>query len=472
AGVVQYAGDLYVRGGRAGEVAYFLDGANITNPLTNTSNFNITPETIEEIQLQTGGMSAELGRANSGVVQTITRSGGPKLKVTLNYLTDDFAKPGQQFAGTSSYGQRVGALTLGGPLFSGVRFFLAGHHDYIRNRQVMFLEPFKFTGLTDDGLSVRKVNPLTGKGDSLPGPFEFKENYIPNNWNLNNSANGNLIFDLEQLVNMPLKVRLSGYYSFSKSPQGSTWIDLAPVATGVASNYFRLDRIPMNETNTGLANLRVTHIISPTTFYELGVSYNYRKSVTFDPAFEDNYLSYMDSVANAKKGYTGFKNRYEGPNVYSTIFKFLFNAPNTPNNSYSKEKQTGLGFTLDFTTQTTKSWELKAGGSLDTWTMRTFSIGDIANYLIFLDPNRDGVIDQTFANEYEKRVRLLRSGNIATYGYDYLGNETGGYTLSGSSATLDPPYKPIFASAYVQNKVEYKDLILNIGVRYEYYDPK
>jgi outer membrane receptor protein involved in Fe transport len=69
-------------------------------------------------------------------------------------------------------------------------------------------------------------------------------------------------------------------------------------------------------------------------------------------------------------------------------------------------------------------------------------------------------------------VRYLDRGNINAYGYTYLGEESDGYKLAGSDATLDPPFEPLTAAAYVQTRYEYKDLILNLGARYEYYDSK
>jgi len=46
AGVVQQGGTLYVRGGRAGEVAYYVDGASITNIATNAQNITLIQEAL------------------------------------------------------------------------------------------------------------------------------------------------------------------------------------------------------------------------------------------------------------------------------------------------------------------------------------------------------------------------------------------------------------------------------------------
>jgi len=95
AGVVQQGGELYVRGGRANEIAYFVDGASITNPYSGDQNQPLIQEALEEIQLQTGGYTAEFGNANSGIIRTTTRTGGQRLNFSIDYRTDDFAKPGE-----------------------------------------------------------------------------------------------------------------------------------------------------------------------------------------------------------------------------------------------------------------------------------------------------------------------------------------------------------------------------------------
>lgn len=70
------------------------------------------------------------------------------------------------------------------------------------------------------------------------------------------------------------------------------------------------------------------------------------------------------------------------------------------------------------------------------------------------------------------------------YGYDYLGNPTGTdidfFSFFTETQTLDDgrviktrpiaPDKPIYAAGYIQDKFTYKDIICNIGVRFDSYD--
>ena len=475
AGAVQQGGTLYVRGGRAGEVGYYVDGANATNPLFNSEGYGAIREAIEEVQLQTGGFTAELGGANSGIVRTTTRTGSSQLKASIDYLTDDFAKPGQQFLKTSAFGYKNAVGTISGPILEGVRFFAAGQFNYWRDRQPMWLVPFTFEGLVDDGL-VSADN----KGKALPGPIDFRQNYLPNTWLQDVQGQGNLLFDLKQLVDAPVKIRINALYDVNTSINGGTW-------PGVVGNYFRNpDKMSRNETKTFSGGVKLTHVVSQTTFYEVSVSMQSRKFRQFDPVFEDNWMSYADSAANANAGFMGvvnpWSNRYSSPLNMSIISKFQLSDPNAPINGYSKNSQSSISASVDFTSQINSRWELKAGGSIDSWTMRTWAIGNIASLLTFLDPNRDGVFDAdaiVFGSDIAKgytvddklrRIRWLNAGGIGNYGYDYQGNETEGFNSGGN--TVDKPYKPTFAAAYLQNKFEFNDLILNFGLRYEYIDPK
>jgi hypothetical protein len=146
------------------------------------------PEAIEEVQLYTGAFGAEFGHANSALVHTILRTGGSDFNASLDYRTDDFASPGDQFLGTSSFGYRHAVATIGGPLGNKLRYFVAAQHNYLRNRTVSFMEPFRFDNLTEDGLSGRTA------GEPLPGPLLYERNYLPHNWLQNNSVQGNFVF--------------------------------------------------------------------------------------------------------------------------------------------------------------------------------------------------------------------------------------------------------------------------------------
>ena len=69
---------LHVRGGRAGTVSYFLDDVSIQDPFVGQAGTRISPDALEELNLTTGGFTAEYGEALSGVVSAVTQEGGSK----------------------------------------------------------------------------------------------------------------------------------------------------------------------------------------------------------------------------------------------------------------------------------------------------------------------------------------------------------------------------------------------------------
>ena len=447
AGVTQQDGNLYVRGGRAGEINYYVDGANVTNPFTRGEDVNVIQEAIEEIQLQSGGYTAEFGGANSAVVRTSLRTGGSKLMFTLDYQTDDFAKPGSQFFGTTAFGYRNLVATASGPApyVPGLRFFFAGQHNYMRDGQPMYIEPFRFEGLVSDGFGGRPA------GGLLPndGVVEFKRNYLYNNWRKANTFQGTMVYDIN-----PVKLRFTGNYSFESSPLGGSW----PAAL---ESYFSAQRNPMDEVETVFGNLRATHVLNPKTFYEVGISYTNTFHRTYDPAFGDSWWLYKDSIANAQKGFTGFERRFMGPLPWSTIVGLEFNDPNTPLDQYIKDEQTSIAGTVDFVSQLSSNWEIKAGGRVERWLVRRYAITNIEQGMVYLY-GLEGTTPRTFANAEERRVLFRKQAGVDNYGYDVDGNKV--------DAGFDEPRKPLLASTYVQNKFEFKNLVLNVGVRYEYYD--
>lgn len=445
AGVVEQDGRLYIRGGRAGEVAYFVDGALTTNPITNTATFSVIQEAIEELQIQAGGYTAEFGGANSGIARTTLRTGQSKYRGSIDFLTDNLAKPGSNYFGSSSFGYQNIVGTFSGPMigFPELKFFLAAQHNFSRNRNRMILEPFKFDLVTD-------INDSRGPGIPLPYPVEFKKNYVPGNWLKSTSVQGNMIYDIRSF-----KFKLSGSYTYDQYPFDNNW----PTAL---VRYFN-KRSRMDHLTTGFLNFKFTHLVSPKTFYEVALNYQRRDFKRVDPDFDTNWKLYVDSIANAEKGYTGFLRRFAGPLPYSTIYGFTFTHENAPNNSFIKNSQYAIGASLDFTSQVSSNWEFKSGFKIDSWVTRQYIIGNIQNAMEFLY-GRDGNTPRTFANDYERRVKLSKAATINHYGYDVDGNEVDeGY---------DAPRKPIFAAVYVQNKLEYQDLILNLGVRYEYMNTK
>ena len=75
AGVVESGGDLHVRGGRGGEIAYMIDGITVTDPFNAGMAVEIENNAIQELQFISGTFNAEYGKAMSGIINIITKDG-------------------------------------------------------------------------------------------------------------------------------------------------------------------------------------------------------------------------------------------------------------------------------------------------------------------------------------------------------------------------------------------------------------
>ena len=120
-GVVAGVGKGFsIRGGRSGEEAVFVDGVLVRNFNAGDTNLTLGTNTLSEVDVLTGGFSAEFGEAQSGIVNYVTRSGGQRWKGALSLQTDEVMPK------KWSNGFNRAELSIGGPVAGGFSFFAAG----------------------------------------------------------------------------------------------------------------------------------------------------------------------------------------------------------------------------------------------------------------------------------------------------------------------------------------------------------
>ncbi len=95
-------GQVRVRGGTLDEVAFVVDGARARNPLNHNPYTRINLSSIQEVEVITGSFNAEYGEAQSGVVNVITKEGGDQYEL---YVDTRYEPPGKRHFGTSFYDQ-------------------------------------------------------------------------------------------------------------------------------------------------------------------------------------------------------------------------------------------------------------------------------------------------------------------------------------------------------------------------------
>lgn len=95
-GVVSQLDGLHFRGGRAGEVVYMIDGFSLISPVSNIYNFTLPLSGISEASMITGGIGAEYGNAQSGIVNIVTREGGSQYSGELYTRTGGLSEIGDE----------------------------------------------------------------------------------------------------------------------------------------------------------------------------------------------------------------------------------------------------------------------------------------------------------------------------------------------------------------------------------------
>lgn len=102
---------VHLNGGAENQTLYLLDGFNINDPLTGTFNTRLSIEGIQELNVQTGAISAEYGKGSAGVIAVSTRTGDDRIR----YSATNFV-PGADF----NKGLRVGSwnprFNVSGPI--------------------------------------------------------------------------------------------------------------------------------------------------------------------------------------------------------------------------------------------------------------------------------------------------------------------------------------------------------------------
>lgn len=89
-GVARTESSFHVRGGRATEVDYLIDGVSVVDPLTGEFGLELARGAADEVVFMPGGFSVEYGRAMSGVINLITVNPGRELGAGYRVRTERF----------------------------------------------------------------------------------------------------------------------------------------------------------------------------------------------------------------------------------------------------------------------------------------------------------------------------------------------------------------------------------------------
>ncbi|MBI5402455.1 MAG: TonB-dependent receptor [Ignavibacteriae bacterium] len=416
AGVVKDNDELYIRGGRNYENSFLLDGVSVQDPLSGTGfGMQLSANSLEEVEVITGGYNAEFGQATSGVINARTKEGKwGQYNMFLSYYRDNI---GLNKNDGTSFNSDILEFNLGGPepvtkyLFNALKIKSPGEITFFGNFYMGLSDGFYVNRIKKDGL----YTGTEGKASQLYSSTFGGTRFAPrqdNNW-----------YWLGKLTwRMTPQMKLA--YSFNQSVsinQSSTSLqnNLEYVEPSPGYQYNFQDLLGNANTYTSqslIHTLTWTHTTSPKSYYEIKLSRFYTNlrvdanglnwdqySEPFDIVKPPFKYYYIDSLRTGIIPGDGF---YDIGNPYTWHDHFVI--------EYSAK--------ADYTNNFTPKSKLKAGIETSFQEMQLIDI-------------------------YQPWVKPMGLNNDVYKVY------------------------PAFGSAYAQHSLQFKGMILNYGLRFDYWFP-
>jgi outer membrane receptor protein involved in Fe transport len=254
AGVVKSDNEIHIRGGRADESLYIVDGISIKDPLSGYGNtLYINSDAIKELKVITGGFNAEYGQAMSGVIDVVTKEGSETYTGGITLKTDHFG-----LDLIDNYDTQIVEFNFGGPdVFT--KYLLPAIGLKIPGQLSFFLSGYG--NISDTYLKqALKLYP-TRSGLSTFAPRQENDWHILGklSWKVNPNQKLSISYDRSLNINQGFfrsYVISRNYYPYQYSKN--------------------LDNYPTFTSESILGNLSWMHTISSRTFYAitLGNFYN------------------------------------------------------------------------------------------------------------------------------------------------------------------------------------------------------
>ncbi|MCB0724682.1 MAG: TonB-dependent receptor [Ignavibacteriae bacterium] len=414
--------NINVRGLRSNENQVIIDGVSTTNPVNGNSTGYVPNSLLQEIAVLTGGFGAEYGNALGGQINVTTRSGSSSYSGSIEAITDEF---NGSWDNTTAQGYNLYNVSFGGPLIpsknlaSVINFYTSVERQYLKVRGPSWIADQLF----EDGI--------------IP-------NYSQQIWNYS----GRLTFDLLSLKNgPPITLKMGALVTDNHQ-------------RNFVQSYLKKNssRNPLQLIRDNQYYARISHQISDNFFYELQGNYYNSIDETGDAWFLSDWFAYGDTLSNP--GLTVQGNVLGDDESTGNVFRKYGRVFN----QYDKKELNYLGGKLDASlnllTKKTGKHELKFGGEYRYHTLKKVFLNPagVANNPI--DPNTGQLAVKPEDLWFGRNV-LLNS-----YGYD-IRDQYGNQIVSDEDINSK---HPIIGAAYLRDKIDFGDFLVNVGLRMDYLD--
>lgn len=413
----------HFRGGRSTEVSHMVDGVPVTNSYDQeNSSVVVETEAVQDLEVITGTFNAEYGRAMSGIVNMVTKDGsdefhGNATVYLSNYLTgndDIFIGLGDDVYRNSDI-----KFQLSGPVYKDkITFFMNSRYTdqlgYLNGIRYFNMDDYSNFSNADYLGSVTTPWDAVVDGDKYYSEHTGDGDYVAMNTNEQLTYMGKLTFKLFN------DLKFSLMYSHNESEYLGYDHDYKYAPDGQAKDY----------SNSDFFLFSANHMISNKMFHNFRASYNSSENETYlykDP-YDSRYVS--DNYGSDKRTgfYTGGQEKgYKGVTLKDLNIKYDLTWQANKHHSF----KTGFVYIgHDLTNETLKVRDVKYGSS--------------EYYEYYYDSDAEKIV----FNDYEAEV------------------------LDSAVSSENYNKKPVEFSAYLQDKMEFNELVINYGVRYDMFDAK
>ncbi|HAV24203.1 MAG TPA: hypothetical protein DCX46_12090 [Bacteroidetes bacterium] len=426
-------GEMRVRGGSLDQVAFMIDGARSRNPLDQSPYTSINLSSIQEMEVITGSFNAEYGEAQSGVINIITKEGEAKYHFYVDQRFTPAGKkhwgPGLYDRGTDLYWENTHSRHLQWWIDHPDQWVdpngLYGNDPRTSWTPEQAYENYLTTHrpLTDYAnipsyqteISIGgRVPSLEEATFFLTGKYASVAPLFGNSYRSRGEYfNGTL--KISYNLNPSMRLQFSGFYGTEKTSWGIFQEPDYFYATtfGYRGRYAYYDLPGLPESRTDNQTLRFVNILDATTMLEVRLSRvnAHRKTDAFpdDPNGWQGASGVTLTDNIRARDATGRRIDFEqgNPLGFNTTGYFARN-----NDSNTDWTLTGY-----YTSQMNKNWQLKTGMEFTYYDLKHF-------------------------------------------------NES-----KSIQAKDDRTYNPYQGALYLQSKFEFGGLILNAGLRFDFYNP-
>ena len=449
AGVITSSdGELHFRGGRAREVSYLVDGVSFTNTFSQSGGSNVAIENsfIEELQVITGTFNAEYGSAQSGIVNMVTKRPESDFRAQVKLFAGDYiSDKTDRFIGISDFdplGERDVQATLSGPIITDKLGFFASVRHYKRDGYLFGERRYNpVDGWTIDAYrhwyTERYASQISEEGRiRIPDSLKTGDGkIIPMSQSEKISLIGKLTFS-------PVPAVSFNYTAFVSSSKGHRYNDSWRYAPDGRNKEYG---------NSHHHVLSFRHSASSNVFYNLRLSYQYNKDEDYlrndleiaDFPGDDGYLP-----LGATDDQTGF---VQGENQWGR--SFTKRAVSMANGDFNWQIDRYNFIKLGFEVRKSDiQYHVQPMVETNEWRSTKYTTAISGKGLEF-DEYMDAYIS------YWKNWSDLTGAPKLR-----LANETDG-------SFVDYTRQPLEFAAYAQDKIELKEMIINIGLRLDVFDP-